>query len=462
MSPTTWGSHVSRPNVGDAMSRSVSSSWARLFGFKTPPAPLPSPCTHIAPGRKLASGLIVLPHVPDAGEELEDLMALTSRTYVLVGTCMPPLLMGQTRQRGSYGKLRMASDVHGKMFAVKEFRSSLWRRRGLFGQNKLPKTQPTTPANIEREAQLSALARGTLCFYDLIDVDDKIYGIMPYYDGMDLFELAVTLQVTAAGLGRNSTGMAAVMTYVGAHIAQSLADLHDKGFVHNDTRLENILWRKDGTLALADFGRAKPLINGTLCVPTPSTLVSHMAPESLAAGELPLTAKIDVWSFGVSVLDLWLGASHGDHNPFAHVEKNSELARFGRRFEQIEILQQWAVFRAAYCKTGTIEHNPSLAAWGVYRDFEILFGNIRDEDDALADYLMRHWLNPDAAMRPDAAAVMAFCQAHLSRQRRTQALHIFKAAGAARPVVANDAAMAKALRRQARNTLAAHAFDSLP
>lgn len=82
-----------------------------------------------------------------------------------------------------------------------------------------------------------------------------------------------------------------------------LRDLHCLGILHRDIKPENLLIAADGTLRIADFGWCADLRDA------PCTLAGtflYMAPEVLGERGIQ-TEAIDVWSAGVTVLQLLTG-----------------------------------------------------------------------------------------------------------------------------------------------------------
>ena len=97
---------------------------------------------------------------------------------------------------------------------------------------------------------------------------------------------------------------------------QALITLNSRGIVHCDLKSENILLTQDCQLRMIDFGSAQPVakIAQSLVVTTPE----YLAPEALyflenstdPAAMKTLCASVnvlDVWSFGIVLLELVLG-----------------------------------------------------------------------------------------------------------------------------------------------------------
>lgn len=90
-------------------------------------------------------------------------------------------------------------------------------------------------------------------------------------------------------------------------IASGLGAAHEKGIVHRDVKPGNILFRKDGTPLLSDFGIAKDLtIDGDLTatgmfVGSPN----YMSPEQAEAG--PIDGRTDIYALGVIFFEMITG-----------------------------------------------------------------------------------------------------------------------------------------------------------
>jgi tetratricopeptide (TPR) repeat protein len=93
--------------------------------------------------------------------------------------------------------------------------------------------------------------------------------------------------------------------------AWALEALHALGLVHQDVKPANLLVRDDGEVKLADFGltaaRARlPEAEGGLTANRGTE--AYRSPEQAAGSKL--THSSDVWSFGVSVLEMFTGRVH--------------------------------------------------------------------------------------------------------------------------------------------------------
>jgi len=116
---------------------------------------------------------------------------------------------------------------------------------------------------------------------------------------------------------------------VAIQFAWGLYAIHERGLIHQDVKPGNVLMTASGSPMVADFGLARTRLLATdLRVISPalpsgqeSVLVScggmtpaYASPEQRAGK--PLSRKTDIWSWGVSVLDMFIGevsCPHGGH-----------------------------------------------------------------------------------------------------------------------------------------------------
>ena len=82
--------------------------------------------------------------------------------------------------------------------------------------------------------------------------------------------------------------------------------LHDHHIMHRDIKSDNILVGTDGAIKLADFGYATQLTKSRQNRVSKVGTVCWMAPEMIT-GKLHYDAKVDVWSFGIFVIEMCMG-----------------------------------------------------------------------------------------------------------------------------------------------------------
>jgi tRNA A-37 threonylcarbamoyl transferase component Bud32 len=124
---------------------------------------------------------------------------------------------------------------------------------------------------------------------------DSAYIVMEHLPGGDL------AQRIARGLSP-----AAALEYI-RQIAHGLSDVHRLGVIHRDLKPANILFRRNGTLAITDFGIAKvrdasarlTFNDGVVCTPF------YTSPETIGGRELDQRA--DLYSLGVVLFEMLAG-----------------------------------------------------------------------------------------------------------------------------------------------------------
>ncbi len=87
---------------------------------------------------------------------------------------------------------------------------------------------------------------------------------------------------------------------IAIQFAWGLAYAHEQGLVHRDVKPANVLVTRDGTVKVTDFGLAKGGIGMT-----PAYVSPEQAEAQLKAVEL--TPQSDMWSWGLSVLEMFAG-----------------------------------------------------------------------------------------------------------------------------------------------------------
>lgn len=88
-----------------------------------------------------------------------------------------------------------------------------------------------------------------------------------------------------------------------------LAYLHQEGILHRDLKADNILLDTDGTCKISDFGISKKTddIYGNDASNSMQGSVFWMAPEVVRSHGQGYSAKVDIWSLGCVVLEMFAG-----------------------------------------------------------------------------------------------------------------------------------------------------------
>lgn len=162
--------------------------------------------------------------------------------------------------------------------------------------------------DIRREAQTMSLIDhpNVIRAFCSFVVDRNLWVVMPFMDEgscLHLMKIAYPDGFEEAAIGS-----------ILKETLKALEYLHRQGHIHRDVKAGNILLNSNGIVKLADFGvsacmfdtgdrqRARNTFVGTPC---------WMAPEVLQPGS-GYNSKADIWSFGITALEL----AHG-HAPFS-------------------------------------------------------------------------------------------------------------------------------------------------
>jgi tetratricopeptide (TPR) repeat protein len=103
---------------------------------------------------------------------------------------------------------------------------------------------------------------------------------------------------------------------VAIQTAWGLHALHELGLVHHDMKPSNVLMTSDGLAKVTDFGLAKACVSagerpstlttrGSILVSSGGRTPAYCSPEQSAG--LEITKKTDIWSWAISVLEMFTG-----------------------------------------------------------------------------------------------------------------------------------------------------------
>ncbi|MBC7603688.1 MAG: protein kinase [Ramlibacter sp.] len=136
--------------------------------------------------------------------------------------------------------------------------------------------------------------------YDQGFTDDHAYIAMEYFETGDL-----RAEITA---GMTGPRVIEIITQV----AQALEAIHQLGVIHRDLKPENIMQRADGSVALADFGIAKSMLQSENMAFTQTRhgdvvgTPYYLSPEQAGGGSI--TPVSDLYSLGVMMFEMLAGA----------------------------------------------------------------------------------------------------------------------------------------------------------
>jgi serine/threonine-protein kinase PpkA len=150
--------------------------------------------------------------------------------------------------------------------------------------------------------------------YDQGFTDDHAYIAMEYFEQGDL-----RAEITA---GMTQQRVLEII----AETAQALEAIHARGIIHRDLKPENIMRRPDGTVALADFGIAKSMMQAENLAFTQTRhgdvvgTPYYLSPEQAAGNRI--TPQSDLYSLGVMMFEMLAG-----QRPFVAESLDILLAR---------------------------------------------------------------------------------------------------------------------------------------
>jgi serine/threonine protein kinase len=124
-------------------------------------------------------------------------------------------------------------------------------------------------------------------------------------DGLDL----IVMELLGGGtLARRWRGLSQPQACaVGLAVAAALAHAHERGILHRDIKMGNVLFDTAGLVKLGDFGIARMFTgSGVTGTPHGAGTPGYMAPEQIAGGRL--TPATDLYALGVLLYQVLTGA----------------------------------------------------------------------------------------------------------------------------------------------------------
>ncbi|KAI8823695.1 kinase-like domain-containing protein [Fimicolochytrium jonesii] len=160
---------------------------------------------------------------------------------------------------------------------------------------------------LRREIQIMSLSKHPhlLPVYGSFVHGSKLYIVTPFLSAGSCLDI----MKTAFQDGMDETSIATILKQA----LEGLVYLHKNGLIHRDVKAGNLLIHEDGLVQLADFGVSSSLMDTGERKGIRKTFVGTpcwMAPEVMEQSGYDY--KADIWSFGITALELATG-----HAPFA-------------------------------------------------------------------------------------------------------------------------------------------------
>ncbi|KAH8102547.1 MAP kinase [Cristinia sonorae] len=203
---------------------------------------------------------------------------------------------GELIGKGTYGKVYLALNATtGEMIAVKQVE------------------MPRTASDRDDSRQISVVEALKLESETLKDLDHP--NIVQYlgFEETPTF-LSIFLEYVPGGsiascLRKHGKFDEEVTKSFTSQILGGLEYLHSKGILHRDLKADNILVETSGICKISDFGISKRTddINMAGAYTSMQGTVFWMAPEVINSQKKGYNSKIDIWSVGCVVFEMWTG-----------------------------------------------------------------------------------------------------------------------------------------------------------
>jgi eukaryotic-like serine/threonine-protein kinase len=187
------------------------------------------------------------------------------------------------------------------------------------------------------------------------DYQNNVYLVMEFFEGGDLSKRLA---------GKPVPPQEALKFF--RELMFALGDIHEKGILHRDLKPQNLMFRKDGSLAIVDFGIAKNIAAADRTgagevLGTPR----YMSPEQVQGRALDL--RTDIYSAGVLLYQMLTGKHLFDGETAMEVAMHhlntqppslpDELAQYQRLLDKLVEKDREARFRNADEVIGFLSRN---------------------------------------------------------------------------------------------------------
>lgn len=198
--------------------------------------------------------------------------------------------------RGTYGRVYLALNATtGEMIAVKQVEL------------------PTTASDREDIRQKNVVAALKSEIETLKDLDHpNIVSYLGYEETRQT--LSIFLEYVPGGsvgscLRKHGKLEEATIKSFLNQILEGLSYLHGRNILHRDLKADNLLVDHQGTVKISDFGtvRKSEDIYGNVASMSVQGSIFWMAPEVMSLSSRGYSAKVDIWSLGCVVLEMFAG-----------------------------------------------------------------------------------------------------------------------------------------------------------
>ena len=125
--------------------------------------------------------------------------------------------------------------------------------------------------------------------------DFRVFFMMDFIDGGELFRHLIRVRRFREDAG----------AFIIAQVALALGHLHERGIIYRDLKPENVLFKRDGYVLLADFGLATKIDPDKGLATSFCGTAEYLAPEMITGEGHDHT--VDWWTLGVLMYELLVG-----------------------------------------------------------------------------------------------------------------------------------------------------------
>lgn len=230
------------------------------------------------------------------------------------GTNSFQIARGQLIGKGSYGRVYLGINLTtGDLLAVKQVEVN---QRAAAGQDKEKMKEMVSALDQEIDT-MQHLEHPNIVQY--LGCERKEYSI-------SIFLEYISGGSVGSCLRKHGKFEQSLVSSLTRQTLAGLAYLHQEGVLHRDLKADNILLDVDGTCKISDFGISKKSDNiyGNDATNSMQGSVFWMAPEVVRSHGQGYSAKVDIWSLGCVVLEMFAG-----RRPWAKDEAIGAIYKLG-------------------------------------------------------------------------------------------------------------------------------------
>ncbi|KAJ3433177.1 protein kinase [Anaeramoeba flamelloides] len=222
-------------------------------------------------------------------------------------------ILSKTLGEGKTGKVKLAIDQRtSQKVAIK-----------IISKKKLKDLNLDTKIKREIQAMKIFCHPHIVRLYEVIESVDYLYLVIEYVPGGELFDYLVE---------RDSLSEQEARKFF-QQIISAIHYIHSKGVAHRDIKPENILLDENCNIKISDFGLSNIMEDGLL-LKTSCGTPNYASPEVIG-GKQYAGPEVDVWSCGVVLYAMLVGALPFDENNISLLFQKIKKASYYIPFEEV-------------------------------------------------------------------------------------------------------------------------------